>query len=165
MALLYYNLFLVSRWCGELIKGACCPHDERATSDKVKVVTQITTALIVSIFCVAAMEFMLGASMSVYYIHYVLAFCAPFYIVPGSIKIQSLFATNIRMRMFSLSHSIGSLIFSSTTPFICMLFWKWEGSVSLVLAYFLMQLGILFLTIITIEKKGYTSMFEKESSN
>jgi hypothetical protein len=93
-------------------------------------------------------------------LHYALAFIAPFYAVPCAIKMQSLFATGVRMRMFSLSHSLGSLIFSSTTPFICMLIWRWSQSFSLVLAYFLIQLVVLFLALLAIARKDYTNMFE-----
>ena len=62
--------------------------------------------------------------------------------------------------MCSLSHSIGSMVFSSTTPFICMLIWQSTEIVSLVLAYFLFQLGLLFFALLYMIKKDYISMFE-----
>lgn len=129
-------------------------------ADKVKNVIQTTIALICSVFTVFLMAIMLQKQIPVYHLHYALAFLAPFYIVPCSIKVQSLFATNIRMRMFSLSHSLGSLILSSTTPFICMLLWQWRESSLLVLSYFLMQLILLFIALTIITKKNYISMFE-----
>ena len=129
-------------------------------SDKFHISKQIIIALICSISCVLIMEIMLGLGVFARHLHYVLAFITPFYSVPCAIKMQSLFATGIRMRMFSLSHSLGSLIFSSTTPFICMLIWRWSESFALVLVYFLVQLGVLFFTLIAVLKKDYVNMFE-----
>jgi len=129
-------------------------------SDKIHITKQTAIALTCSISCVVIMEFMLKLGVFADYLHYALAFIAPFYAVPCAIKMQSLFATGVRMRMFSLSHSLGSLIFSSTTPFICMLIWRWSQSFSLVLAYFLIQLVVLFLALLAIARKDYTNMFE-----
>ncbi len=129
-------------------------------ADKVKMVIQTTIALTCSIICVLIMEFMLEMNVFVRTLHYVLAFIAPFYTIPCAIKVQSLFTTGTRMRMFSLSHSLGSMLFSSTTPFICMLLWRSTGLFSVVLTYFLLQLGILFFALISITKKDYTNMFE-----
>lgn len=129
-------------------------------ADKIKMITQITIAITLSIACVLIMEFMLGMNIFASQLHYLLAFIAPFYTIPTSIKMQSLFSTCTRMRLFSLSHSLGSLIFSSTTPFMCMLIWKWKEQFSLVLGYFLLQLIVLFFVLIFIEKKDYANMFE-----
>jgi len=122
--------------------------------------TQIIIALICSIICVSIMEYELLNGIFVTKLHYVLAFITPFYSIPCAIKIQSLFATNVRMRMFSLSHSVGSMIFSSTTPFICMLLWRFSGMFLAVLGYFMLQLLLLLFTMIYIAKKDYNSMFE-----
>ena len=106
------------------------------------------------------MEFFLGLKGYSILLHCILVFLVPFYSIPCSVRIQSLFQTGIRMRMCSLSHSIGSMVFSSTTPFICMLIWQSTEIVSLVLAYFLFQLGLLFFALLYMIKKDYISMFE-----
>lgn len=129
-------------------------------ADKVKVIAQVSIALTASIICVLVMEFMVEMNVFVIELHYTLAFIVPFYTIPCAIKVQSLFPIGIRMRMFSLSHSIGSMIFSSTTPFICMLLWKSTELPSIVLSYFLAQLGILFFVMIYIANKNYVSMFK-----
>ena len=129
-------------------------------ADKVNVFMQTTVAIICSVLCVAAMELMLSFGNFPQYLHYILAALAPFYIVPCTIKIQSLFRTTIRMRMFSISHSMGSLIFSSTTPFICMLIWKWSESFSMVVAYFLIQLLILLGILRIVARVNYINSFE-----
>ncbi len=129
-------------------------------SDRFKIVTQIIAALVLSIFCTVVMEFFLGLKGYSILLHCILVFLVPFYSIPCSVRIQSLFQTGIRMRMCSLSHSIGSMVFSSTTPFICMLIWQSTEIVSLVLAYFLFQLGLLFFALLYMIKKDYISMFE-----
>lgn len=129
-------------------------------ADKVNSLKQISLALGLSIFCVLIMEYLIGVGFFSVTLHKVLAFIVPFYSVPCAIKIQSLFPTSIRMRMYSLSHSIGSMIFSSTTPFICMLVWRWTEMFSMVLGYFLLQLGLLFFVLIYISKKEYSNFFE-----
>lgn len=129
-------------------------------SDRFKIVTQIIAALVLSIFCTLVMEFFLGLKGYSILLHCILVFLVPFYSIPCSVRIQSLFQTGIRMRMCSLSHSIGSMVFSSTTPFICMLIWQSTEIVSLVLAYFLFQLGLLFFALLYMIKKDYISMFE-----
>ncbi len=128
-------------------------------SDRFKV-TQIIVALVLSILCTLVMEFFLGLKGYSILLHCILVFLVPFYSIPCSVRIQSLFQTGIRMRMCSLSHSIGSMVFSSTTPFICMLIWQSTEIVSLVLAYFLFQLGLLFFALLYMIKKDYISMFE-----
>jgi MFS family permease len=129
-------------------------------SDRIHMTKQTVIALTCSISCVVMMEFMLNLCMFAVYLHYALAFIAPFYAVPCAIKMQSLFATGVRMRMFSLSHSLGSLIFSSTTPFMCMLIWRWSQSFPLVLGYFLIQLVVLFFALLAMARKDYINMFE-----
>ena len=147
------NIILISLYgIGCLVSGYI--------ADKVKMIVQTTTALMCSIICILIMEFILQANIFAWPIHYMLAFLTPFYMIPCTIKAQSLFATRVRMRMFSLSHSIGSMLFSSTTPFICMLLWRWTELFTVVLAYFLLQLTILLLALLYIAKQDYKSMFE-----
>lgn len=129
-------------------------------ADHINPLKQISFALSLSIICVLIMEFMIGAGVFSFALHRALAFVVPFYSVPCAIKIQSLFPTGIRMRMYSLSHSIGSMIFSSTTPFVCMLIWRWTGMFSMVLGYFLLQLGLLFFVLIYTSRKEYSNFFE-----
>ena len=129
-------------------------------ADHINPLKQISFALSLSIICVLIMEFMIGAGVFSFALHRALAFVVPFYSAPCAIKIQSLFPTGIRMRMCSLSHSIGSMIFSSTTPFVCMLIWRWTGMFSMVLGYFLLQLSLLFFVLIYTSRKEYSNFFE-----
>jgi MFS family permease len=129
-------------------------------SDRFKIITQIIAALVLSILGTLVMEFFLSFMGYSVLLHCILVFLVPFYSIPCSVRIQSLFQTGIRMRMCSLSHSVGSMVFSSTTPFICMLIWQSTGIVSLVLGYFLFQLGLLFFALLYMIKKDYISMFE-----
>lgn len=126
-------------------------------ADKYHAFFQSIIALICSIICVIFMEIMFKASISNYHLHYVLAFLAPFFTVPSFVKMQSLFAIDVRMRMCSLSHSLGSMIFSSTTPFMCMLIYRSQENIMFVLGYFLLQLVTLFFLLMIIRKKNYVS--------
>jgi len=129
-------------------------------ADRVKIVVQLTISVAISAICILTMIFLLRSNIFTLKLYYLLAFVTPFYVVPCTIKMQSLFATNVRMRMFSMSHSIGSMLFSSTTPFICMLLWKATETPHIVFAYFLVQLSILSFSLLFIEKKKYLNMFE-----
>ncbi len=129
-------------------------------ADKVNMFLQTSIALTCSIICVLVMEFILQVNTFAWFLHYMLAFITPFYTIPYVIKIQSLFTTGVRMRMFSLSHSTGSMVWSSSTPFVCMLLWQWTKLFPMVLSYFLFQLGVLFFILIYLSKKNYVSMFE-----
>ncbi|HJK86640.1 MAG TPA: MFS transporter [Candidatus Megaira endosymbiont of Nemacystus decipiens] len=71
----------------------------------------------------------------------------PFYQIPSIIITQSLFPAVIRIRMCSLSHAIGSMLFSSTTPLICMLLWNYKLTINSVFYYFLFSMLCLLLNI------------------
>ena len=129
-------------------------------ADKITSAKQILIALILAIACTIIMEVLIAEGHFSFSIHRVLVFLVPFYSVPCTVKLQSLFPTSIRIRMYSLSHSMGSMVFSSTTPFICMLIWRHTGAFYMVLGYFLLQLGMLFFALIYIGRKDYFNFFE-----
>ncbi|MDC0864391.1 MFS transporter [Rickettsiaceae bacterium] len=129
-------------------------------ADKVAISKQLIISLTISIICISSMVTLLRFNIFSTTIYYLLAFITPFYAIPCTIKMQSLFNTNTRMRMFSFSHSIGSMIFSSTTPFICMLLWKTTETPYVVPLYFLFQLLLLSCSLFFITKKSYINMFE-----
>lgn len=129
-------------------------------ADKTTAAKQILFALSLTIACAIIMEFLIAQGGFSFSLHRVLVFLVPFYSVPCTVKLQSLFPMAIRMRMYSLSHSIGSMVFSSTAPFVCMLIWRQTGMFSMVLGYFLLQLGILFFALVYIGRKEYSNFFE-----
>lgn len=129
-------------------------------ADKTTAAKQILFALSLTIACAIIMEFLITRGGFSFSLHRILVFLVPFYSVPCTVKLQSLFPMATRMRMYSLSHSIGSMVFSSTAPFICMLIWRQTGMFSMVLGYFLLQLGILFFALVYISRKEYSNFFE-----
>lgn len=80
-------------------------------------------------------------------IHRFLVVLAPFYSVPCGVMMLSLFPTIDKMRMCSLSHSLGSILLSSTTPVFCMLIWRYSHSIESILAYFVLSIFILALSL------------------
>lgn len=122
-------------------------------ADRMQARYQALIALLLNITCIIAM---ITSNYSII-LHCLSVIFVPFYAVPCIINIQSLFPMNIRMRMVSLSHSLGSMILSSTTPFICMLIWQPTKDVSLVLSYFLFQLSLLFFALLYMIKNDYTN--------
>jgi len=84
----------------------------------------------------------------------------PFYVIPMQIKLQSLFKTEERVQMYSLSHSLGSLIFSSSIPFCSMLIWKYTSSVLAIMLLFIALLLMLLQVVSYIAKKQYSDEFE-----
>ncbi|BFD45636.1 MAG: MFS transporter [Rickettsia endosymbiont of Sergentomyia squamirostris] len=109
---------------------------------------QIIIALSLSLLVIIIVQFLLYKEISVIYFPVMLIGLAPFYVVPLQIIVQSMFITNIRAIMCSLSHSLGGMILSSTTPFFCMLLWQYFNSIFLVLGFFMLLLLILFSTVI-----------------
>ncbi|WP_375358615.1 MFS transporter [Candidatus Tisiphia endosymbiont of Neophilaenus lineatus] len=109
---------------------------------------QIIIALSLSLLVIIIVQFLLYKEISVIYFPVMLIGLAPFYVVPLQIIVQSMFITNIRARMCSLSHSLGGMILSSTTPFFCMLLWQYFNAIYLVLGFFMLLLLILFSTVI-----------------
>lgn len=133
-------------------------------ADKVNPFKQIIVALILS--CVFAIMIFISIEFDNFpkvffkYIHFIFAFIPPFFTIPCGIKMQSLFASKVRMRMFSLSHSTGSMLISSTTPFISWLIWNNTHSLLSVIFYFILQIFVLFLCVFYLHKKDYKNMFE-----
>lgn len=124
-------------------------------ADRFNAKRQLVIAISVSLFFAIIMQkvlFFMGVKYTVYLI-ILLATCMPFYTIPLHIIIQSLFTVDIRMRMCSLSHSLGGMIFSSPTPYFCMLIWRHTNSAALVLAYFMIILLILLSSVICLLTK------------
>lgn len=87
-------------------------------------------------------------------IHRLLVVLAPFYSVPCGVMMLSLFPTIDKMRMCSLSHSIGSILLSSTTPVFCMIIWRYNHSIESILAYFVLSVFALALSLAYIQWKN-----------
>jgi MFS family permease len=113
-------------------------------ADKVDPRKQVLTFLTFSILSAIVIQLLMAKQIFTIYLPMILIGLAPLYIVPLQIIVLSIFTVDIRMRMCSLSHSIGSIIFSGATPFFCMLLWQYSGSLSLVFGFFLILLLVLF---------------------
>ena len=124
------------------------------------VIRQIKISLAISFVCIIFMQIMIYNDIYLLYLHFCIVFLAPFYCVPCQIKPQSLFHINIRMRMCSLSHSLGGVIFSSSTPFFCMLLWKYTEKLEVVWCFNLLLVAIIFFTAKYYNKKQFMNMLE-----
>lgn len=124
-------------------------------ADRMNYFVQAITALIVTLLL--AIVWQVFASNNIYplQLHKAIVCAVPFFMLPSYAKVQTLFANNIRMRMCSLSHSIGSLIFSSTIPIICMFIWRHTGSYIAVMGCFVLQITIVLLAVWVIYKQNY----------
>ncbi|MCC8462492.1 MAG: MFS transporter [Rickettsia endosymbiont of Ecitomorpha arachnoides] len=121
-------------------------------ADKINPLRQITWALFVSIIAALGMQIMLYKQIFNILCPVILIGLAAFYAVPLQIIVQSLFKTNIKMRLYSLSHSFGGIILSSTTPFFSMLLWQNFKSLSLTLSFFIFLLIILMSTVLVLRR-------------
>lgn len=67
------------------------------------------------------------------------------YYIPAHVLILQLFKLNQRYRCMSLGHALGSMIFSSTTPAVCIYLWKRTGHPNAPVIYcvLLLVMGIL----------------------
>ncbi|WP_341787708.1 MFS transporter [Rickettsia endosymbiont of Cantharis rufa] len=121
-------------------------------ADKINPLRQIAWALFASIIVALGMQIMLYKQIFNILCPVILIGLAAFYAVPLQIIVQSLFKTNIKMRLYSLSHSFGGIILSSTTPFFSMLLWQNFKSLSLTLSFFIFLLVILTSTVLVLRR-------------
>ncbi len=112
-------------------------------ADKFNPRKQIILAIVTTLLTVTVMQLAIKYHIPQLAFIVLLVAVMPFYTIPLQIITQFVFAVDIRTRMSSISHSIGGMIFSSTTPFFCMLIWQRTRSLELVLLFFIMLLVIL----------------------
>lgn len=105
----------------------------------------IVSALVSSCILVIATVINL---LSIKHFSVLLVFFLALYSVPIQILVQSMFTIDIRMRMCSFAHAIGSLVFSSTIPMISMLTWKYIGSLSALLFLVLILNVIILISVL-----------------
>ena len=122
-------------------------------ADKINPLKQIIWALFASIIVALWMQIMLYKKIFNVLCPVILIGLAAFYAVPLQIIIQSLFKTNVKMRLYSLSHSLGGIILSSSTPFFSMLLWKNFKSLPLTLSFIIFLLIILISTVLVLRKR------------
>lgn len=129
-------------------------------ADRINYYTQTLISIALSICAMLIMIYY--SELGIYSIqcHKLIVFIAPFFIIPSYAKVQSLFASKVRMRMCSLSHSLGSMIFSSTTPLFCLLLWKFFNLYSIVLSFYIIQMIVMIAAIGFIHSKDYKNEFE-----
>jgi len=127
-------------------------------ADKINPIKQIIFALFLSLLTAFAMQILSYKQTFTIFCPLILIGLAAFYAVPLQIIVQSLFKTSVKMRLYSLSHSLGSIILSASTPFFSMLLWQKFKSLPLTLSYFTCLLVILTGTVLvlreTINKKS-----------
>ena len=141
------NIILISTYsCAALLSGFL--------ADRITPIKQIKFAISISFILALILQiiFIRDLSLGKYAIIALVGFM-PFYTVPLHIIIQSLFSVEVRVRMCSLSHALGGMIFSSTTPFLCMLIWRHTHSLNLVLAYFMLLVGVILAAVFYLRTK------------
>jgi hypothetical protein len=65
-----------------------------------------------------------------------------FFVAPAYLFLTQQYDVNIRFRCLSLGHALGSMIFSGTTPVICLSLWQITGLTYAPFAYFLFLITI-----------------------
>ena len=149
----FLNVKLISIYAlGAVISGLL--------ADRLNYYRQVYTALLVGfiIVMIAAFAAFHDSYSAVY--HKLIVFSVPFFMIPTHVKLQSLFSSAVRMRMSSLSHSLGSMIFSSPTPVFAMLMWKMTNLFFMVLLMFGLQLCVLTISIGIMRRQSYENMLD-----
>ncbi len=116
-------------------------------ADRFSPKSQIIISLLLSILVIIIVQFFGYYQKPLIYFPIILIFLLPFYMTPLQIIVQSLFLTSIRNRMYSLAHSVGGMLISSTTPFFCMMLWQYSNSLHLILGFLLLLILLLFITV------------------
>jgi len=116
--------------------------------DRINLKKQILYSLSLSLLIIFIMFICLLRNIYPIYLIYIIMSFVPLYVIPLQILVQSMFTIGIKMRMYSLSHSLGGLIFSGTSPLICMLLWRYSGSLTLIFSFFIILLITLLSSVI-----------------
>lgn len=116
---------------------------DRLRAPKRQLLIALVTSLVLSLFMPLVVT-------KVSYFLMLITGMAPLYVVPLQVLVQGLFPTSVRMRMVSLSHSLGSMIFSSSAPFLCTLIWQYTESMRLVFGFCSLLMVILFTSAMVI---------------
>ncbi|MFY9589929.1 MFS transporter [Rickettsia endosymbiont of Halotydeus destructor] len=119
-------------------------------ADKANPLKQIIASLALSLIIALVMQISLYKQIFIIYYPIILMGLAAFYAVPLQIIIQSLFIPTNKMRMYSLSHSLGGTLLSSATPFFSMLLWQNYKSLPITLSFFISLLIILITSVIVL---------------
>ena len=93
-------------------------------ADKFNGRKQIFYFLIFNLFCLSVNLVAIYFGNYFIILHVLLICIYPFFVVPITVYLKGLFDVPVRMRLYGLSHTIGSTILSSTTPLICIFIWK-----------------------------------------
>jgi len=129
-------------------------------ADRVSIYKQIFISLLLTLILLFAMQILSINRLYFFPLHMLVVFSVPIYMIPIQIKLQSIFPVNIRVRMCSLGHSLGSMILSSTIPFFCMLLWKYTENFSIIYAYFMLIVSLVISGVFVVMRESYKNMFE-----
>lgn len=156
----YFNIILIATYSvGCLFSGFFA---DRHGSFK-----QMIVSLAVSLVIFNLIKVYVERGQSLIFLQGLIVFLIPFYSIPLILMVQSLFNTNIKMRMCSLSHSIGSMIISSTVPFMGTLIWHKTNSFAYVVYYGTALLAVLLAGMIRlfILEQEHNCFVEKQCNN
>lgn len=101
-------------------------------ADRIGPRVQIFCALAASLFIIFLSSLVLKDEKAYLYFAVILSGLIPFYTIPIQIIVQSIFSVGVRMRMYSLAHSLGGMVLSGSSPLLGTLIWRKTGSVFLV---------------------------------
>ncbi len=129
-------------------------------ADRISIYKQIFVSLLLTLSLLVAMQILSIDQVYFFPIHMLVVFFVPIYMIPIQIKLQSIFPVNIRVRMCSLGHSLGSLILSATIPFFCMILWKYTENFAVIYAYFMVIVLLIISGVFVLMRESYKNMFE-----
>ena len=129
-------------------------------ADRISIYKQMFISLVLALLLVFTMQYLSVYNIFSFPVHLFLVFFVPIYMIPIQVKLQSMFQADIRVRMCSLSHSLGSMILSATIPFFCMLLWKYTQNFSIVYIYFIVILLLMIGGTFVMMRGGYKNLFE-----
>jgi MHS family proline/betaine transporter-like MFS transporter len=138
-------------------------------ADKIGGPIQILYFLLLNIVLVIINIIFIYAGNYSFIMHVVLIAIYPFFMVPIIVYLKGIFNVNIRMRLYGLSHTVGSTILSSSTPLICSILSKFTNIGPLIFLLFLNILLIIFCpkkeTIVNHIELGGTKKISRAFSN
>ncbi len=153
-------LFMVGFYC-----LACLLVGVFSVKVKISSYIQIYFALICALCIVFVQYFFLHNSQQFLYspmflgLHALFIIVIPFFSLPMLCYIQNILFKHYSLSFYSISHSLGSLLISSTTPMVLMLIWKNTASYLHILQYFIILLIFICLAFTILHKLFFEQSF------
>lgn len=143
-----YNMIAIGiHMSGALFAGVV---SERMKAKKLCIILGFITNIIINLFACACLTYAVELS---FVVNMIASFLMPLISVPIFIYIQDKLVYGSRYRVISVSHAVGSTLFSATSPLVCGLLYQYTGISAIPYLYFILLLVLALFSFTSFSKK------------